>query len=45
VRVGDTVRAGDCIGEIPEGALGARVDASIAGVVMEDERVISIKGT
>jgi Na+-translocating ferredoxin:NAD+ oxidoreductase RnfC subunit len=45
VRVGDTVRAGDCIGEIPEGALGARVHASIAGVVTEVGSVISIKGT
>ena len=45
VRVGDTVRAGDCIGEIPEGALGARVHASIAGVVTEVGSSISIKGT
>ncbi len=44
VRIGDTVRAGDCIGEIPEGALGARVHASIAGVVTEVGSSISIKG-
>jgi len=33
VATGDAVHAGDCIGEIPEGALGARVHASITGVV------------
>jgi len=33
VRPGDRVRTGDCIGEIPAGALGARVHASIDGVV------------
>ena len=33
VRAGDRVRAGDCIGEIPSGALGARVHASVSGVV------------
>ncbi len=33
VRSGDRVRAGDCIGEVPEGALGARVHASISGLV------------
>ena len=33
VRVGDRVKAGDLIGEIPENALGARVHASIDGVV------------
>ncbi len=40
VRVGDTVKPGDVIGEIPEGALGARVHAPIGGVVTRvDERV------
>ncbi len=33
VKAGDRVRKGDLIGEIPEGALGARVHASIDGVV------------
>ncbi|MFL7837454.1 MAG: hypothetical protein ACK2U0_18030 [Candidatus Promineifilaceae bacterium] len=34
-RVGDKVKTGDVIGEIPEGALGAPVHASIDGVVSE----------
>jgi len=33
VKTGDRVKKGDLIGEIPEGALGARVHASIDGVV------------
>ena len=33
VKVGDRVRAGDMIGEIPENSLGARVHASISGKV------------
>jgi Na+-translocating ferredoxin:NAD+ oxidoreductase RnfC subunit len=33
VQVGDRVKKGDLIGEIPEGALGARVHASIDGTV------------
>lgn len=33
VRPGDWVRAGDCIGDIPQGSLGARVHASIDGAV------------
>jgi len=33
VKPGDRVRKGDVLGEIPEGALGARVHASIDGVV------------
>lgn len=33
VSVGDKVRVGDLVGEIPEGAMGARVHASIDGVV------------
>lgn len=33
VSVGSKVRAGDVVGEIPEGKLGARVHASIDGVV------------
>ena len=31
--VGDRVNAGDKIAEIPEGALGAAVHASISGIV------------
>ena len=34
VKVGDRVRAGDMIGEIPREALGARVHASISGKVV-----------
>lgn len=33
VSVGDRVRAGDLVGEIPEKAMGARVHASVSGVV------------
>ncbi len=33
VKAGDRVRLGDVVGEIPEGALGARVHASMDGVV------------
>jgi Na+-translocating ferredoxin:NAD+ oxidoreductase RnfC subunit len=33
VKEGDRVKKGDLIGEIPEGALGARVHASIDGTV------------
>jgi Na+-translocating ferredoxin:NAD+ oxidoreductase RnfC subunit len=33
VKVGDRVRMGDIIGEIPENALGARIHASISGKV------------
>jgi Na+-translocating ferredoxin:NAD+ oxidoreductase RnfC subunit len=33
VSIGDQVKKGDLIGEIPEGALGARVHASIDGIV------------
>jgi len=43
VKAGDKVKKGDLIGEIPEGALGARVHASIDGTVQEvnDKIVIS----
>lgn len=44
VSPGDEVRAGDVIGEIPEGALGARVHASIAGVVTRADDSVVIKG-
>ena len=42
VKPGDRVRKGDLLGEIPEGALGARVHAGIDGVVesVGDEVVI-----
>jgi Na+-translocating ferredoxin:NAD+ oxidoreductase RnfC subunit len=33
VRRGDRVRIGQCIGDIPQGALGARIHASMDGVV------------
>ncbi len=33
VRVGEKVRAGQCIGEIPDGQLGARIHSSIDGIV------------
>ena len=43
VAVGDTVQAGDLIGEIPEGKLGARIHASIGGKVTEvTEQTITI---
>ena len=44
VRPGDVVKAGDLIGEIPEGALGARVHASLSGTVTDVGSAISIKG-
>ena len=45
VSAGTLVKKGDCIGEIPEGALGARVHAGISGKVtaVTDDR-ISIEG-
>jgi Na+-translocating ferredoxin:NAD+ oxidoreductase RnfC subunit len=43
VKAGDSVKKGDLLGEIPAGALGARVHASIDGVVesVGDQVVIS----
>ena len=35
VAVGDRVQVGDVVGEIPEGAMGAHVHASMAGTVRE----------
>ena len=35
VKTNDMVKTGDLIGDIPEGKLGARVHASIGGVVTE----------
>jgi len=43
VKPGDTVRAGQCIGEIPEKSLGARVHASIDGTVTAVDSAVTIK--
>ncbi len=45
VKSGSAVRTGDVIGEIPDGKLGARVHASIDGVVtlVSEEIVIEQK--
>ncbi len=43
VQTGDKVKRGDLIGEIPEGALGARVHASIDGTVESVEENIVIR--
>jgi Na+-translocating ferredoxin:NAD+ oxidoreductase RnfC subunit len=43
VRAGDRVKKGDLIGEIPEGALGARVHASIDGTVEAVDKNVVIK--
>ena len=43
VRAGARVRKGDPVGEIPEGKLGARVHASIDGVVKEIDQSIVIE--
>jgi Na+-translocating ferredoxin:NAD+ oxidoreductase RnfC subunit len=41
VKSGSGVKAGDMIGEIPEGKLGARIHASIDGVVtVRDEEIV-----
>jgi Na+-translocating ferredoxin:NAD+ oxidoreductase RnfC subunit len=45
VKPGQRVRAGDLIGEIPEGALGARIHASMDGEVVDVGAAVSIKGT
>lgn len=44
VNIGDRVNAGDCIAEIPEGALGAKIHASIPGVVTKIDNSITIEG-
>lgn len=44
VNVGDTVQTGQVIAEIPEGALGARIHASMDGVIRSVEREITIAG-
>lgn len=43
VQVGDTVVRGQCIGDIPEGTLGARVHASIDGIVRSVGNAILIE--
>jgi Na+-translocating ferredoxin:NAD+ oxidoreductase RnfC subunit len=43
VNPGDIVKAGDCIADIPEKALGARIHASISGVVKTIDPSIIIK--
>ncbi len=44
VRPGQRVRRGDLVGEIPEGALGARAHASMAGkVTAVDAQVVEIR--
>lgn len=44
VKAGDRVKCGDLIGEIPEKAMGARVHASIDGVVSSvDNGMVTIK--
>jgi Na+-translocating ferredoxin:NAD+ oxidoreductase RnfC subunit len=43
VKAGDHVRRGDLVGEIPEKALGARVHASIDGVVASVDDAVRIR--
>lgn len=44
VKVGDRVEKGDLVGEIPEKSLGARIHASIAGmVVRSDDESVTIE--
>ncbi|MBI3272869.1 MAG: electron transport complex protein RnfC, partial [Planctomycetes bacterium] len=43
VRPGDRVTAGDLVGEIPKGALGARIFASISGVVRDVGTCVQIE--
>jgi Na+-translocating ferredoxin:NAD+ oxidoreductase RnfC subunit len=43
VQVGDNVVRGQCIGDIPEGTLGARVHASIDGIVRSVGNAILIE--
>ena len=37
VNIGDNVQAGDLIGKVPEGSLGAPIHASISGTIIEIE--------
>ena len=43
VRPGDRVELGQVVGEIPDGKLGARVHASLAGIVTEVNGAITIE--
>lgn len=43
VKAGDTVREGDLIGETPENAVGARVHASVNGVVEDVAESVRIR--
>ena len=43
VKPGDRVERGDCIGDIPEGALGARLHASVSGRVEETGERVRIR--
>ncbi len=43
VQAGDRVRKGDLVGEIPPGATGSRVHASIAGIVREISDAVVIE--
>jgi biotin carboxyl carrier protein len=43
IKPGDKVRAGQCIGEIPEQGLGARVHASVDGTVTAVDNAVTIK--
>ena len=42
MKAGDHVKCGDVIGEIPEQALGARIHASMDGVVRSVDRAVVI---
>lgn len=44
VSAGDEVACGQCIAEIPEGKLGARIHASISGTVTTVDNAITIRG-
>jgi len=43
IKLGDRVRAGQCIGEIPEKGLGARIHASVNGTVTAVDNAVTIK--
>ncbi|MDL2267396.1 SLBB domain-containing protein [Desulfovibrio sp. OttesenSCG-928-G15] len=46
VKLGDRVRCGDLVGEIPDGAMGARVHASIDGTVQSiDNGLVTISAS
>ncbi|MDR1777582.1 MAG: SLBB domain-containing protein [Desulfovibrio sp.] len=44
VNVGQKVRCGECIGEIPKKSLGARVHAGMDGVVVSVDDAVTIRG-